>query len=163
MTTSSVNAQRPVAVCANLIVDTNAVLLVRESKPSALQRWSLPGGKLEPGETLQQGAEREALEETGLTVTAETLIGIYHCLETLEGGAAINFVFRSTVVGGEIVTTAEHPEVAYVPFPELDRLVTRNMVRGSHVPTALAAALAGHSLDHDAVKVVPASDPPKPQ
>ena len=105
MTTSSSAARLPVVVCANLVIDRDSLLLVRESKPSALQRWSLPVGKLEPGETLRQGAEREALEETGVTVAAGPLVGIYHCLDTLEGGSAINFVFRSTVIKGAITAT----------------------------------------------------------
>lgn len=89
--------QAPQIVCANLVLDQQGLLLVRESKPSAYGRWSLPAGRLEVGESLQDGAAREAHEETGLTVDVGPLIGIYHCPSTLEGGAAINFVFRSTV------------------------------------------------------------------
>ena len=149
-------ARLPVVVCANLVINQDTLLLVRESKPSALQRWSLPAGKLEPGETLRHGAEREALEEAGVTVAAGPLVGIYHCLDTLEGGSAINFVFRSTVIEGEIVTTAAHPEVGFVPFTEVERLLLSNMIRGSHVKLALAAAIAGRELPEDLVSVVPA-------
>ena len=160
MTTSSSASRRPVVVCANLGIEQGTLLLVRESKPSALHRWSLPAGKLEPGETLQQGAEREALEETGLTVSAGPLVGVYHCLETLEGGAAVNFVFQSTITGGEIRTSPEHPEVRFVSMSEVERLVADNMIRGRHVPIAVAAALAGQTLDDKVVTVVAASTPP---
>jgi 8-oxo-dGTP diphosphatase len=39
--------------------------------------WSIPGGVLEVGETLRQAAVREALEETGLTVEVDELLGVY--------------------------------------------------------------------------------------
>jgi len=97
-------------VCANLIRDqSGSVCLVRESKPQALGRWSLPAGRAEVGESLREAAAREALEETGLVVDIGRLIGIYHSPKTLEGGSAVSFVFESTVVGGEFTTSVEHP------------------------------------------------------
>ena len=54
-----------------LLVDPSGAVLLqhRDGKASASpNQWSLPGGHLEPGETPEEGARRELLEETGLTV-----------------------------------------------------------------------------------------------
>ena len=147
-------------VCANIILEDDRVSLVRESKPTALGRWSVPAGKLESGEILQAGAEREALEETGLVVEAGSLLDIYHCLEALEGGAAMTFVFESTVNGGHIATSADHPEVRFVPPDEVAALQASNLIRGQYVGLALAAAAAGTQLPAGAVTIVDASSPP---
>ncbi|HEY5221670.1 MAG TPA: NUDIX domain-containing protein [Microbacteriaceae bacterium] len=58
--------------------DGRFLLVLRADAPQA-GRWSIPGGKLEPGETLAEAAEREVLEETGLIVRAVREIG---CLDS---------------------------------------------------------------------------------
>ena len=148
-------------VCANIVFgDGGALLLVRESKASALGRWSLPAGRLQVGESLREGAAREAFEETGLTVDVGPLLGIYHCPSTLEGGAAVVFVFRSAVIGGAIRSSSEHPEVAFVPRVVVDELLRNALIRGQHVRPALAAADAGTELPPDLVVEVAASPTP---
>lgn len=149
-------------VCATVVFDEQqALLLVRESKASALGRWSLPAGRLHRGESIREGAARETLEETGLTVEVGPLLGIYHCPSTLEGGSAIVFVFRSTVVGGEIRTSPEHPEVTFVPRSRVNELLGDSLVRGQHVGAAIAAADAGTELPTDLITQVAASPRPR--
>lgn len=46
------------------------MLLVRRGKPPAKGQWAIPGGSLELGETLQEAAEREIREETGIVIRA---------------------------------------------------------------------------------------------
>jgi ADP-ribose pyrophosphatase YjhB (NUDIX family) len=52
------------------------LLLIRRANPPGRWRWSLPGGRVEPGETDAQAVTREVAEETGLTVTAGRLVGV---------------------------------------------------------------------------------------
>lgn len=147
-------------VCANVIRDESGrVCLVRESKPQALGRWSLPAGRAEAGESLRQGAAREALEETGFVVQVGQLIGIYHCPLSLEGGSAVSFVFESAIVGGELATTADHPQVEFFGPTQLNELIEARAVRGSHVELAVQALLANDCLDDVVVEVL-ASGPP---
>jgi len=58
-----------VAVGAVVFKDER-VLLVRRGQPPAENLWAIPGGSVELGETLQEAAEREILEETGITIRA---------------------------------------------------------------------------------------------
>ena len=60
-----------------IIVQDGRVLLVQRGQAPLLGEWSIPGGLLEIGETLRQGAEREAQEETGLVVRATELLGVF--------------------------------------------------------------------------------------
>lgn len=158
MTASSETAQ---VVCANVVFDEQgALLLVRESKAEALGRWSLPAGRVHVGESLRQAAAREAFEESGLTVEPGPMLGIYHCPRTLEGGSAVVFVFRSTVTGGSIRTSDEHPKVEFVPRARVEELLARSLIRGQHVRAAVAAADEGFEAPESVVTEVSASPPP---
>ena len=66
-----------VGVGAVIFDDQNRVLLVRRGSPPLEGAWSVPGGALELGETLRKGAEREALEETGLHVEAAEVVEVF--------------------------------------------------------------------------------------
>ncbi len=67
----------PVVGVGAILVDDGRVALVKRGQAPLLGEWSIPGGMLELGETLRQGAEREALEETGLVVRATELLGVF--------------------------------------------------------------------------------------
>ena len=62
------------AVGAVVIVDGH-LLLVERGRPPAVGEWSVPGGRVEPGETLAAAVEREVLEETGLRVQCGEFVG----------------------------------------------------------------------------------------
>ncbi|HEV2561603.1 MAG TPA: NUDIX hydrolase [Rhizomicrobium sp.] len=51
-----------------------ALLLVRRGKQPRLGQWSIPGGRIEPGETQHEAIAREVLEETGITIQLGPLI-----------------------------------------------------------------------------------------
>jgi 8-oxo-dGTP diphosphatase len=69
-----------VAVGAVVFKD-DKVLLIRRAKPPAKGLWAIPGGSVELGETLQQAAERETLEETNLTIQATKPVFTFEVIE----------------------------------------------------------------------------------
>jgi ADP-ribose pyrophosphatase YjhB (NUDIX family) len=58
-----------------IVVDSGRILLVQRGQQPSLGLWSIPGGRLEPGETTEEGCAREVLEETGLRVDVGALVG----------------------------------------------------------------------------------------
>lgn len=78
------------------ILDQGRVLLARRADVEA---WSLPGGRVESGESVVQAARREALEETGLEVQITRLVGIYY-LPHWKYGDNHEVLFAARPVGG---------------------------------------------------------------
>ena len=64
------------AAAAVVLREDGRLLLVRRGREPQRGRWSVPGGKLEPGETATQAAVRETFEETGVRVRAERELGV---------------------------------------------------------------------------------------
>jgi 8-oxo-dGTP diphosphatase len=67
----------PLVGVGAIIIDQERVLLVKRGNEPLAGSWSIPGGLLDIGETLSQAVVREAFEETGLTVEAGELLGVY--------------------------------------------------------------------------------------
>src|ERR1700732_3227941 len=68
---------RPMVGVGGVIIDQGRALLIRRGREPLLGEWSIPGGMLELGETLEQGVARELLEETGLSVRVVELIEVF--------------------------------------------------------------------------------------
>ena len=78
-----------------VVFKENKVLLVLRGKPPAEKQWSIPGGCVELGETLQEAAEREIAEETGIVIQAKKPVYIFDVIERDEDG---NIRFHYVIV-----------------------------------------------------------------
>ena len=63
-------AGKPRVAVGAVVFKEDCVLLVRRGQAPAKDLWAIPGGSVEIGETLQEAAEREILEETGIQIRA---------------------------------------------------------------------------------------------
>ncbi|HLK61239.1 MAG TPA: NUDIX domain-containing protein [Chthonomonadaceae bacterium] len=118
-----------------------ALLLVQERKPENYERWNLPGGHLEIGETPQEGAVREALEETGLVVTLSELVGIYTRFRKPDY-QAIRFVFTAEHTG-EPVAGDDILAVRWFTSEEIAALPDTTLVGGERLRSVLADFASG--------------------
>jgi ADP-ribose pyrophosphatase YjhB (NUDIX family) len=68
---------RPIVGIGGVVIDGGRALLIRRASEPLRGEWSIPGGMLELGETLEEGVARELLEETGLRVRVLDLIEVF--------------------------------------------------------------------------------------
>lgn len=68
---------RPVIGVGGVIIDGGRTVLIRRGTEPLLGQWSIPGGSLELGETLEEAVHRELREETGLEVRVLELIELF--------------------------------------------------------------------------------------
>lgn len=101
-------------VCAGAIVRDarGRLLLVRRGRPPSAGLWSVPGGRVEAGETPAQAAVREVREETGLDVRVGEL------LATVEIGEFVVHDFAAEVLGGELRAGDDAADVRWCTFDE---------------------------------------------
>src|SRR3979411_833865 len=77
MASSREYPERPLVGVGGGILDHGRALLMRRGTEPLIGEWSIPGGTLELGETLEEGVARELLEETGLQVRVLELIEVF--------------------------------------------------------------------------------------
>jgi 8-oxo-dGTP diphosphatase len=106
------------------------LLLVRHQKPERDPYWVLPGGRLEPGETIPDCAVRELAEETGLEASFSGVLYVGEFLR--EGRHTIDVVARMALEGDGEAVLGSDPEVAPVAEPTLRevRWVSVDELRG---------------------------------
>ncbi len=119
------------------------VLLVRHSHRGRSPFWCFPGGGVESGETCAEAASREALEETGLTVVLDGVVGVQ---DRPEAGT-LDVFFLARPAGGELRLGMD-PERPHSPVLSDVRWHTPAELRGADVrPASLIAALLDGRLD----------------
>jgi 8-oxo-dGTP diphosphatase len=102
---STLKKQPVVGVGAVIWNPAGEVLLVRRGQPPRLAEWSIPGGKVEWGETVQHALHREVREETGLEVEILGLIDVVDSISTSDNDASglhyvlLDFAARSNGSG----------------------------------------------------------------
>jgi ADP-ribose pyrophosphatase YjhB (NUDIX family) len=112
--------------------DRGRILLIRRGKAPDLGEWSIPGGAVELGESIEEALRREIREETGLDVAVGPLLEIFERVERDAAGAIqFHYVvldYRCTVTGGELRAGDDALEAVFVDPADLDRYALRASV-----------------------------------
>jgi ADP-ribose pyrophosphatase YjhB (NUDIX family) len=96
------------------------VLLVERGKPPGVGLWSLPGGRLEPRETLVQAVAREVREETGLIVEVGTLACVIERIADDYHFVILDYFAR--VIGGSLAAASDARAARFVELDQLHAL-----------------------------------------
>ena len=93
----------PKLAAACVIEDQGRVLMVRRARPPQIGKWCLPGGFVDRGEPVEIAAKREALEETGLEVQIEGLIGLFSYVDY----PVVVAIYNTVIMGGKLKSSPE--------------------------------------------------------
>ena len=128
---------RHVVVVLVFIRQDGRILLVRQNYGH--RYWSLPGGVMELGESIDEAAVREVKEETGLDVRLKRVVGLY----SKPAEEALAITFEAQVVGGTLQADNEITECGFFPPDQLPQPIREHLrdriadfSRG-HLPTVM--------------------------
>ncbi|MGA2095602.1 MAG: NUDIX hydrolase [Candidatus Acidiferrum sp.] len=156
MTSSREYPERPVVGVGGVVIEQGRALLIRRGSEPLRGEWSIPGGTLELGESLEHGVARELLEETGLEVRVLELIEVFDRIFSNDGAESpakrqrprFHFVIVDYLcerIGGEAVAGSDVTDVAYAREDQLGdfhltETATRVLKRAFAMDRARAAA-----------------------
>jgi 8-oxo-dGTP diphosphatase len=125
--------EHPIVGVGGVVIERDRALLIRRGSEPLRGEWSIPGGTLELGESLESGVARELLEETGLEVRVLELIEVFDrvYLEDAGGdgvatktGPRFHYVIVDYLcerIGGEVAAGSDVTDVAFAREDELEQ------------------------------------------
>lgn len=112
-----------VGVAAAVFDDAGRVLLVQRGRPPRAGSWGLPGGLLEVGERLVEGAAREVSEECGVAIAIGGIAGVFEPITQDDAGRIeyhyVVIDFWASYVGGVATAQDDAAAVAWVSMDQL--------------------------------------------
>ena len=136
--------QQPVVSVGAVIVDGGRVLLIKRGQPPLQGRWSLPGGVVEIGETLQEALAREVREETGLEIEVGPVVEVLDRIERVDDNRIeyhyVIIDYRCLVRGGRLACGSDADDARWVSASDVASFNVTAAVAGIvHKALALAS------------------------
>lgn len=139
-----------VLVVSVSVIKNNKVLLIKENKASARNKWNFPSGRIEDGEDICVAACREVKEETGYDVKLTKATGVYNFISNTNH-QVILFHFIGEIIGGLLaIDGVEIIDSQWIALHELMKMnheelrdadvlkqMTEAVLKGEHYPLAL--------------------------
>ena len=123
----------PVPAVGVVCIRGDEVLLIRRGKPPRQGEWSLPGGRIEPGERAMDAGLRELREETGVEAEIVGLIDVVDGLFPEAGRHYVLIDYAARWTEGEPVAGDDALEARFVPLDEAEAMLdwseTRRVIR----------------------------------
>jgi 8-oxo-dGTP diphosphatase len=113
----------PIPAVGVVCLRGDTVLLVRRGRPPRQGEWSLPGGRIEPGERAVDAALRELREETGVDAEITGLIDVVDGLFPDAGRHYVLIDYAARWLSGEPVAGDDAVEARFVPLDAVEALV----------------------------------------
>jgi 8-oxo-dGTP diphosphatase len=116
-----------------LIEREGKYLVTRRSKLSTYMpcKWDIPGGIVEPGETIEETVHREVREETGLTIQIEHVIYAYANRDQLPIRQTFQIVYLCKYKNGKItLDPSEHDAYKWLAYDDIANLEMIDFLRG---------------------------------
>ena len=130
-----------------VIIRNEQLLLLRKEGGGKPERYALPGGGQDTGETLQQALVRECQEEIGTTVSVGKLLFVADFFKQRDSSPpstrhVLELMFQCSVPGDYMPTSGHHPDkhqtgVVWMPLDDLERIQLFPASLGRHVMNAL--------------------------
>jgi len=124
-----VSRARPEIAVGAVVVRDDCLLVIRRGHGPGAGEWSVPGGRVEAGETLHEAVVRETWEETGLEVVVERFLGWVERLGDDHHFVILDFVVGLLDAEATVVAGDDAAEAAWVPLHELSEI---RLVAGLH-------------------------------
>lgn len=133
MTLNDAYPNCPQVAVGAIVFKENKVLLVLRGKPPAENLWSIPGGSVELGETLQEATEREIREEAGITIRAREPVYTFDVLERdNKGSVRFHYVIvdlAADYISGELKPGDDAVDVRWFSADEVNKLKVSEATR----------------------------------
>jgi 8-oxo-dGTP diphosphatase len=116
---------QPIVGIGVVIVHEEKIVLIKRSNEPARGKWTIPGGLVELGESIDNAVIREALEETCLEVENPRLVDVVGQVDNdADGRVKYHYVIIDYLVrvrGGNISAASDAAELRWVPFDEVEK------------------------------------------